>query len=119
MRRLLLTVTALALAVAIPSVAIGHDADPKTYKVNVSDNAFTPTKRTIHIKDIVKFVWVGENGRAGETINEHTIVESKDRFQSKPKLKGTFSYRFKKAGKFTIFCAEHDDEMKLTVKVKE
>jgi plastocyanin len=119
MRRLLLILTALALAVAIPTMAIGHEATPKTYTVNVSDNAFTPTKRTIHIKDIVKFVWVGENGKPGETINEHTIVESKDRFQSKTKLKGTFSYRFKKVGKFTIFCAEHDDEMKLTVRVKE
>jgi plastocyanin len=119
MPRLLLTLTILALAVAIPSVAVGHDATPKTYTVKVSDNAFTPTKRTIHIKDIVKFVWVGEDGKPGETINEHTIVESKDRFQSKTKLKGTFSYRFKKAGKFTIFCAEHDDEMKLTVRVNQ
>jgi plastocyanin len=67
----------------------------------------------------VKWQWVREDKKPGSTINEHTIVESKDRFQSKPKTKGTFSFRFKKTGKFTVFCAEHPDDMKVTIKVKD
>jgi plastocyanin len=120
MRRLLFTLpaAALALAVTIPA-ASGHHVTAKTYTVKTGDNFFSPTKRTIHRYDIVKWVWVGEDRKPGATINEHTIAESKDRFQSKTKLKGTFSYRFKKPGKFTVFCAEHPDEMKLTVRVTE
>jgi plastocyanin len=118
--RKLLAITALALAVALPSVAGGHTpSTAKTYTVKVGDDFFSPTKRTIHKRDIVKWVWVGENGKAGQTINEHTIVESKDRFQSLPKTEGTYKFRFKKAGKFTIYCAEHTDKMKLTVRVVE
>ena len=116
--RKLLALTALALAVAIPGVAGGHTTTAKTYTVKTGDDFFDPTKRTIHVRDIVKWVWVGADRKPGATINEHTIVESKDRFQSLPKTEGTFRYRFKKAGKFTIYCAEHPDKMKLTVTVK-
>jgi len=117
--RKLLALTALALAVAIPSVAGGHGTAAKTYTVKTGDDFFSPTKRTIHKKDIVKWVWVGADGKAGATVNEHSIVETKDRFQSLSKTEGTFKYRFKKAGKFTIVCGEHPDTMNLTVRVKE
>jgi plastocyanin len=119
MRKLTL-LTSLALIAVIPAVAGGHTpSSAKTYTVKVGDDFFSPTKRTIHKRDIVKWVWVGENGKAGQTINEHTVVESKDRFQSATKTEGTFKFRFKKAGKFTIYCAEHTDKMKLTVRVVE
>ena len=120
MRRLLLALTCLAVAVAVPTVAAGHTpSSSKTYTVKVGDDYFDPTKRTIHKRDIVKWVWVGADRKPGATTNEHTIVESKDRFKSLTKTEGTFRFRFKKAGKFTVFCAEHPDDMKLTVRVKE
>ena len=119
MRKLFLTPLALAAAVALPTVAGGHEGAAKTHTVKTGDNFFDPTKRTIHKKDIIKWVWVGEDRKSGPTVNEHTIVESKDRFQSATKTEGTYKFRFKKTGKFTIFCAEHPEEMKLTVRVKE
>ena len=63
----------------------------------------------------------GQGGRArtGATVNEHTITEAKDRFSSATKTEGTFKYRFKKAGKFTVYCADHPLTMKLTVTVKK
>ena len=118
MGRLLLVLTCLTAVVAIPTVASGHHRAAKTITVKVGDDYFSPTSKTIHIRDIVKWQWVGEDRKPGSTINEHTIVESKDRFQSKTKTKGTFSYRFKKTGKFTIFCGEHPDTMKVIIKVK-
>ena len=119
MRKFFLLAT-LALVVAIPSVAGGHTTSTaKTYTVKVGDDFFSPTKRTIHKRDIVKWVWVGEDGKPGATINEHTIVESKDRFKSLSKTEGTFRYRFKKTGKFTILCADHPDTMKVTITVKK
>lgn len=119
MRRLLVIAALAAIAVAIPTVASGHHRAAKTITVKVGDDYFSPTSKTIHIRDIVKWQWVGEDRKPGSTTNEHTIVESKDRFQSKTKTKGTFSYRFKKTGKFTIFCAEHPDDMKVTIRVKD
>ena len=115
MRRLLI-LPVLALAVAVPAAA--HTAPAKTHKVKTGDDFFSPTKRTIHVNDIVKWVWVGADGKAGTTVNEHTIAESKGRFTSDTKTAGTFKYRFKKTGKFTVLCADHPDDMKLTLTVK-
>jgi plastocyanin len=120
MRRFALTLAALALAVAIPAIATGATKPaPKTYTVKTGDNFFNPTKRTVHVNDLVKWVWVGEDGKPGQTVNEHTITESNDSFHSADKTGGTYSHRFKKAGKFTIFCAQHTDEMRITVTVKK
>ena len=118
MRRLIL-LTALGLIVAIPAVAGGHTTSAKTYTVKVGDDFFSPTKRTIHVKDVVKWVWVGADGKPGMTTNEHSIVETKDRFHSLSKTEGTFKYRFKKAGKFTIVCGEHPEDMIFRVTVKK
>lgn len=119
MRRLVLPLALVAAALAIPASSIGSHRDPKTFTIKTGDDYFSPTAKTIHIKDIVKWQWVGADKKPGSTVNEHTIAESKDRFQSKTKTKGTFSFRFKKTGKFTVFCAEHPDTMKVTIKVKD
>ena len=119
MRRYALLLTLVVLAAAIPTVASGHHVKAKTHTVKTGDDFFSPKKRTIHVRDVVKWVWVGADGKPGETINEHTIAESKGRFTSKTKTAGTFKYRFKKTGKFTIYCADHPDSMKLTVRVKK
>ena len=113
MKKLVLPLAAL-VALAFPST-IGA---AKTYTVKTGDDFFSPTSRTIKKKDLIKWVWVGEDGKPGETINEHTIVESKNRFKSATKTSGTYTVRFKSAGKFVIYCAEHPDDMKLTVRVK-
>ena len=121
--RILRTALALAavavLAVALPGAASGKHRPAKTITVKVGDDFFSPTSKTIHVRDVVKWVWVGEDGKPGATTNEHTVVESKDRFKSETKTEGTYRFRFKKTGKFTIYCAEHPDDMKLTVRVKQ
>ena len=119
MRRLLLPLALLAAAVAMPTVASGHHVKAKTHTIKTGDDYFSPTKKTIHLRDVVKWVWVGADGKPGATINEHTIAEGKGRFTSDPKTSGSYRFRFKKTGKFTIYCAEHPDDMKLTVTVKK
>jgi plastocyanin len=116
MRRLLLIPVAV-LAVAVPAAA--HDSTAKTYTVKTGDDFFSPTKRTIHKNDIVKWVWVGADNKPGETVNEHTIAErdGKLKLLSPTKTSGTYRFRFKKAGKYVVICAEHPDSMKLSVKV--
>ena len=118
MRRLLPLLALLALAAAIPA-ASAHTAKPKTHTVKVGDDFFSPKKKTIHVKDVVKWVWVDENGKPGETFNEHTVTDSKGRFTSKQVTSGVYRFRFKKAGKYTILCAVHETTMRMTVTVKK
>jgi plastocyanin len=113
MRRLALLLAAAAL-LAFPATV----GAAKTYTVKTGDDFFSPTKKTIKVNDIVKWVWVGEDLKPGQTTNEHSIVDSKDRFKSKTQTEGTYRKRFKRAGKYTIFCGEHPETMifRLTVK---
>ena len=121
MRRLILLITlAAVLAVAIPVADGATTPQPKTFTIKTGDDFFNPTKKTIHVNDILKFTWVGADGKAGETINEHTILDGdKGTWQSKTKTSGTFKRRFKKAGSFTVKCGEHPEDMILKVKVKK
>ena len=114
MRRFALPL-AIAALLAFPATV----GAAKTYTIKVGDDFFSPTKKTIKVNDIVKWVWVGADGRAGQTTNEHTIVEAKDRFHSETKTEGTYRKRFKKAGKWTIYCGEHTNTMKLVLTVKK
>ena len=115
MRRLLIAF--LALAALVPASAAA-----KTITVKTGDDFFSPTSKTIHIRDIVKWTWVGADGTAGETINEHTITERDGKLPklvSDKKTSGTFKFRFKKAGKYVVLCAEHPDDMVFRVTVKK
>jgi plastocyanin len=117
MRKLVVLLVPAFLALGAGSVATGGTA--KTYTVKVGDDYFSPTKRTIHKNDVVKWIWVGEDKKPGETVNEHTITEAKDRFHSKAKRSGTYKVRFKGVGKFKVICAEHPDDMIIKITVKE
>ena len=121
MRRLILLLTlAAVLAIAIPVANGATTPQPKTFTVKTGDDFFSPTAKTIHKRDIIKWVWVGADGKPGETINEHTILDGdKGAWQSKTKTSGTFKRRFKKAGTFLVVCGEHTEEMRLKVKVKK
>ena len=90
--------------------------------MKTGDDFFSPaTKKTIHLNDIVKWTWVGADGRAGATINEHTIAErdGKLKLLSSTKTSGTYKFRFKKAGKYVVLCAEHPEDMIIRVTVKK
>ncbi len=105
----------------IPAVAGGHHVKAKTITVKTGDDFFSPTKKTIHLNDIVKWTWVGADGRAGETINEHTIAERDGKLPkllSPTKTSGTYRFRFKKTGKYVVICGEHPETMIFRVTVK-
>ena len=114
MRRIALSIAALAV-LAFPATV----GAAKTYTVKVGDDFFSPTKKTVKVRDIVKWVWVDASGQPGSTVNEHSIVETKDRFNSTSKTSGSYKFRFKKAGKYTIVCGEHPEDMIFRVTVKK
>jgi plastocyanin len=118
MRRLILPIALLVLAVAVPGAATGGTTTTVTKKVKLGDDFYSPTKVTIHQKDIVKWIWVGADGKPGTTDNQHTATDSKGKWTSKLKTSGTFSHRFKQVGNFKVICSEHPEDMILKVKVK-
>ncbi len=122
MRRLLLLIPVLlVVALAVPAASPGTHRAAKTFTIKVGDDFFSPTKKTVHRNDLVKWVWVGADGKPGETVNEHTVVERTGeklpKLNSKTRTSGSYRFRFKKAGKFTIICADHPEDMVLTVRV--
>ena len=125
MRRLILLLAlSLPIAVlAIPGTSAGSHRDAKTFTIKVGDDCFSPTKKTIHKNDIVKWTWVNAEGKSGETINEHTVIESTQeklpKLNSGTRTSGSYKFRFKKAGKFTILCADHPEDMILKIKVTQ
>jgi plastocyanin len=119
MRRPFVLPLALLIALAFPATV---GAAAKTYTVKTGDDFFSPTKKTIKVNDIVKWTWVGADGKAGSTINEHTITERDGKLPkllSSTKTSGTYKFRFKKAGKYVVVCADHPDDMIYRVTVKK
>jgi plastocyanin len=121
MGRLLLVIPVLVVALAIPATSSGTHRDPKTFTIKVGDDFFSPTKKTVHIRDIVKWTWVDAEGKRGETVNEHTVVEKTGeklpKLNSGQRTSGSYRFRFKKAGRFTIICADHPETMVLRIRV--
>ena len=124
MRKLIaiLTVAAVlgSLALLGSSVATGEVGSTKatTRTVKVGDDFFSPTKRTIYTYDIIKWVWVGPDGRPGTTASGHTVTEENDRFSSEELTTGTYRKRFKRRGTYNILCATHPNTMRMKIVVK-
>jgi plastocyanin len=124
LRKLIAVLTVAAvlggLAVLGSSVATGERSSDKatTKTVKVGDDFFSPTKRTIYQRDIIKWVWVGADGQPGTTASGHTVTEANDRFSSEEMTSGTYRKRFKKRGTYNILCATHPSTMRMKVVVK-
>jgi plastocyanin len=90
-----------------------------TKKVEVIDNAFTPTKVTITSGSSVRWAWSNQN------YNTHNVTLQKGpkgvkKFRSVNGARGlTFTHKFTKAGTYTFNCTIHPDMIvKVTVKKK-
>jgi plastocyanin len=119
MKKLLtiLAVAALLAALAVTGAGVATGAKlhaaGKTKTVTVGDDFYSPKKITIKKGTTIKWVW-----QNGQTDNTHTVTDEKGRFTSKETDTGTYKHKFKKAGKFNIICAVHED-MTMKVRVKK
>ena len=114
MRKLLIPLAVAASLGAFAVTATGadlHAAKAKTKFVKVGDDFYSPTKVTVKPGDSVKWGW--GNG----TDDVHTVTESHGNWTSKRMTVGSFKHKFGKAGTFTIYCAEHPDDMRMRVVV--
>jgi plastocyanin len=105
MRKVALSLVALALAVVVPSVS----AAP--FEVLVKDNFFKP--KLVEIKKDRKVTWVWKG------TNLHNVAikragTSKVIKRSALKDSGKFTYQFTRTGTFRVICEIHE---KMTMKV--
>jgi len=103
-RRLAATaVTAASVAVA---VGAGASAEAAT-SIGVKDDAFAPKSVTVARGSSVRWVW---RGRKPHNVNGPG-------FTSGVKKRGSYARRFRRAGRYKIFCTLHAG-MEMTVRVR-
>lgn len=117
--------TAASLAVvAAPVVSVGAQptagaAKKKPKKAKVRDDYFSPTELTIKSGQKVKWSWGNTN------FNSHDVTlksgpKGVKKFRSNTAAIGySYTKKFKKKGKYQIYCTIHPSVMNMTVKVKK
>jgi plastocyanin len=106
-RKLLALATLIAAVFAVSSLAMAATTKSTTLK----DDFFTKSKLTISKGTTVKWTW--------NTKDMHTVTELSGKWGSKgTKKKGTFTHKFAKKGKFTVYCMVHPVEMRQKIVVK-
>lgn len=106
---------ASAAAVVPAAVAQPHKPKPKTREVGVNDDYYDPTKLTVHAGDKVKWVWHAN----GFSLHDVYVDSGPSDFHSPTQGAGSFSYTFKKAGTYKLYCTQHEEDMTMTVTVKK
>lgn len=106
---------ASAAAVVPTALAKPHKPKPKTHEVGVNDDFYDPTKVTVHVGDKVKWVWHSN----GFGLHDVYVDSGPTDFHSPTQGGGSFSYTFKKPGKYKLYCTQHEADMTMTVTVKK
>ena len=102
----LVCLTILA-AIGLPTLA-----DGATSRVGVEDDFFSVSSLSVAKGAKVKWIWRGSN-------KHNVVVKTGPRkFQSPLQKTGTFKYRFKKRGTYSLVCTVHTPEMAMTVSVR-
>jgi plastocyanin len=100
----------LPLLVVIAAVCAGPAA-AATKTTTLKDDFFVKGKLTISKGDTVVWKW--------KTDDEHTVTEIHGKWGStKETTKGTVKHKFKKRGKFTVYCLVHPTIMRQKITVK-
>ncbi|MFY9264969.1 MAG: plastocyanin/azurin family copper-binding protein [Solirubrobacterales bacterium] len=106
----------VAAAVATPVFAGASAGIAKTVNVTIGDNFFSPKSVTVKKNDSVRWDW-------NNTANRHNVRVSSgpSRFSSKTTRGESYSYtkKFSRTGTYRLYCSRHEDDMKMTVRVKK
>jgi plastocyanin len=102
-RKLLPVLAVFAAVYAVPAMAA-------TKTTTLKDDYFAKARITVSKGTTVVWKW--------NTDDEHTVTDLNGRFGSQQTDHGTFKHKFKKKGKFTVYCLVHPTVMRQTVVVK-
>jgi plastocyanin len=105
-----LTLLLALLAIAVPAVTVSAVAAGKTKTTYLKDDYFNRAKLTIKKNTTVIWKW--------NTEDDHTVTDIKGRWGSRETTHGRFKHKFKKKGKFTVYCLVHPTSMRQKITVK-
>jgi plastocyanin len=91
------------------------EAKPKAPTVTVGSNFYAAGFKTVKSGTKVKFKWEG----GGFEVHDVNVEKGPTRFRSPLQAGGTFTTKKLKAGKYTLFCSQHPEEMRMSFKVKK
>lgn len=107
----------LATAAAVPAAAGGGKPQKKT--VEIADNYYSPTKLTVNKGSTITWKWPDTTGDTHDVLLDKGPKGVK-KFQSESA--GSFySYKqkLKVPGEYKIICTLHEQEMKMTIRVRK
>jgi len=91
------------------------EAKKKVPTVTVGSNFYAAGFKTVRAGDKVKFKW--EVG--GFEVHDVNVEKGPVKFRSPLQGGGTYTTKKLKAGKYVLFCSQHPEEMRMTLKVKK
>jgi len=107
--------TAALVAAVAPVALAGTASHGKTRTVGVNDDYYDPGKLTVHVGDKVKWVWHAN----GFSLHDVYVDSGPSDFHSPTQGSGSYSYTFKKAGTYKLYCTQHEEDMTMTLIVKK
>ena len=90
------------------------DAKKKPPTVTVGSNFYAPSFKTVKSGSKVRFKWEGGSFE----VHDVNVEKGPTKFRSPLQAGGTFTSKKLKAGRYTLFCSQHPEEMRLSFKVK-
>jgi plastocyanin len=102
-RKLLILAVLVAAVFAVPALAA-------TTTTHLKDDKFTKSRLTVTKGTVVEWTW--------KTHHKHTVTEISGKWGSKMTRTGSFKHRFRKRGKFTVYCLVHPVDMRQRIVVK-
>jgi plastocyanin len=106
----------VALLAAGAALLVAGPAEARVQKADVGSNFFAPGKLTVKKGDKVRFVWEQFSFEAHDV----NVRKGPAKFHSPLQAGGTWTTKkLTKAGKYSLFCSQHPEDMKMTLKVKK
>ena len=99
-----------ALAVTGPA-----EAKRKLPTVTVGSNFYVAPFKSVRAGSKVRFKWE----RSGFDVHDVNVERGPTRFRSPLQAGGTFTSKKLKAGRYVLFCSQHPEEMRMSLKVKK
>jgi plastocyanin len=109
MKMSILVVAALAGSLLLPAAA----GAGKVTTVQVGNGFYAPAKKTIKKGDKVRFKWT-----PSFELHDVNVESGPEKFHSPLQASGTYTRKFKKTGRYVLYCSQHAG-MGMTLKVKK
>jgi plastocyanin len=91
------------------------EAKKKVPTVTVGSNFYAAGFKAVKAGAKVKFKWEG----GGFEVHDVNVEKGPTKFRSPLQAGGTYTTKKLKAGKYVLFCSQHSEEMRMTLKVKK